>query len=112
MELQSQIVYEELSVNDSINGFDVALQVNVFRVPTPHGVITVVEDYAQDFNLAHLLKVSTWSILSAKGIAVWDDLDGDILRKEGMASDANYFRSMTNYNLVCTKPGVNGVLVF
>lgn len=103
-ELQSQNMNDSFTVNDNINNINIALQLDGFLFPDPSHRIRVIEDDNQDLNLAHLLKMDNWSIRFTNGLAVLDELRDPL--------NDHSFSARTTYNLICTNPGANGVLVF
>ncbi len=73
------------------------------------GVVTCYADPNCPDNLAYVLTMDSWKLVSPKPIPEIQDDDGNIMLREP-TSDGYEIRTSAYYNLVCDAPGDNGVI--
>lgn len=81
------------------------------EVTGPQSTMTVLPDRDCPDELMYMLDMSTWCLLSLKDPIMLLDQDGNKMLREG-AADAHEVRIGGYFQMGCTSPGSNAVLVF
>lgn len=102
-ELESNVVYTDTAVTKTLGYRGI-------KIIGQEGDVTIHSDRNCPDQLAYLLTMESWKLISPRPVPEIQDDDGNTMLRSP-TSDGYEIRCSAYYNLVCDGPGENGVLI-